>query len=59
VVEPGREELAASVQDRVEGFGELAGAVADQEPEVLGVIAPGPSGGCGSAGWSTIRSGER
>jgi len=30
---------AGAGQDRVEGFGELPGAVADQEPEVLGVIA--------------------
>jgi hypothetical protein len=45
-------------QDRVERFGELPGAVADQEPEVRGGRR-GPSGGCGPAGWSTARRGSR
>ena len=43
-------------EDSVERCGELAGAVADQEPEVGGARR-GPSGGCGSAEWSTGRWG--
>src|SRR5262245_22751295 len=44
-------------QDAVEGGGELAGAVAEEEPKCGGAGRRGPSGGCGPAGWSNLRSG--
>src|ERR687898_2896412 len=46
---------AGAGQDGVEGSGELAGPVADEEPEGGGGRRD-PSAGCGSAGWSRLRS---
>jgi hypothetical protein len=43
-------------QDSVERGGELAGAIADEEPEAGGRARRGPSAGCGPAGWSRLQS---
>ena len=55
----GRCRVAGAGQGRVEGAGELPGAVTGQAPEVRGAVTVVHEQVAGSAGWSTGRPGGR